>query len=209
MAAAEGKFMLNFEGFQAELSTEEDFLLCLQYQKETLPNFYCRVLQMKAQPSKVSDDQVIAQAIKALRARPLHSHLVCEKLKTIAELYENFAKFSKSEVLHFRKLEQQRKSPKHGEASRPARYSDNSQCSYPKQVNTIDFHGSKPLENWEKNFGPPSQERGERIFDHRTNQYNQGGAPSRGRSRGTFKPPYCMYHVNDTNHRTKDCSIFI
>jgi hypothetical protein len=84
MAAAEGKFVLNFEGFHAELSTEEDFLLCLQYQKETLHNFYCQVLQMKVQALEVSDDQVIAQAIKSLWAGPLHNHLVCEKLKTIA-----------------------------------------------------------------------------------------------------------------------------
>jgi hypothetical protein len=37
--------------------------------------------------------------------------------KTVANLYENFAKFSKSEVLHFWKLEQQRKAPKHDKAS--------------------------------------------------------------------------------------------
>jgi hypothetical protein len=41
-------------------------------------------------------------------------------LKTVAELYENFTKFGKSEVLHFRKLEEQSKAPKHDEASRLA-----------------------------------------------------------------------------------------
>jgi hypothetical protein len=44
-------FLLNFQGFQAELDTEEDFM-----SKETLPNFYQRFLQLKAQASKVSDD---------------------------------------------------------------------------------------------------------------------------------------------------------
>jgi hypothetical protein len=34
------KFLLNFHGFQAELSIEEDFLSYAQYEKETLPNFY-------------------------------------------------------------------------------------------------------------------------------------------------------------------------
>jgi hypothetical protein len=44
----------------------------------------------------VSDDQVIAQAIKALRARPLHNHLVRERPKTMLEPYEQFARFNKS-----------------------------------------------------------------------------------------------------------------
>jgi hypothetical protein len=86
---------------------------------------------------KVYDDQVIPQAIKALRARSLYSHFVREWLKTVAELYEDFTKFSKLEVLHFRKLKQHRKAPKHGEASRPTYYHDN-QHSYPKQVHIID-----------------------------------------------------------------------
>jgi hypothetical protein len=34
------KFMLNFQGFQAELDSEEDFLSCIQREKETLSNFY-------------------------------------------------------------------------------------------------------------------------------------------------------------------------
>jgi hypothetical protein len=34
------RFVLNFQGFQAELSIEEDFLSCAQHEKETLPNFY-------------------------------------------------------------------------------------------------------------------------------------------------------------------------
>jgi hypothetical protein len=85
---------------------EEDLLSCAQYEKEILPNFYQRFLQLKAQALEVSDDQVITQAIKVLHARPLHSHMVREQPKIVAELYENFAKLSKSEVLHFWKLEQ-------------------------------------------------------------------------------------------------------
>jgi hypothetical protein len=34
------KFLINFQGFQAELSTEEDFLLCQQYERETLSDFF-------------------------------------------------------------------------------------------------------------------------------------------------------------------------
>jgi hypothetical protein len=122
--------------------------------------------------------------------------LVREWSKTVTELYENFVKFSKSEILYFRKLEQQRKVRKHDEASRPTRYSENRpHNSYPKDVNNINFDGCGPLENWEKNFEPPPQERKERAFDHRTNHYSQrGGMSSRGRGRGrsSFKPQYCM-----------------
>jgi hypothetical protein len=67
-------------------------MACAQREKETLPNFYRRFLQLKAQALEVSDDQVIAQAIKALRARSLHNHLVRERPKIVLELYEQFAK---------------------------------------------------------------------------------------------------------------------
>jgi hypothetical protein len=84
--------------------------------------------------------------------------LVREQPKIVAKLYEEFTKFSKSEVLHFRKLEQQRKAPKHDEAPRPPGYNDN-QRTYPKQVHNIDSNSCGPSENWEKNFGPPPQEK--------------------------------------------------
>jgi hypothetical protein len=87
-----------------KLDTEEDFLSCAQREKESLPNFYRRFLQLKAQAPEVSDEQVVVQAIKELRAGPLHSHLVRERLKTVSELYDQFVKFSKSEIQHFRKL---------------------------------------------------------------------------------------------------------
>jgi hypothetical protein len=70
-----------------ELDTEEDFLSCTQHEKETLPNFYRRFLQLKTQAPEVPDDQVIVQAINALRAAPLYSHLVRERPKIVSELY--------------------------------------------------------------------------------------------------------------------------
>jgi hypothetical protein len=160
----------------------------------------------------VSDDQVITQAIKALRAGPLHSHLVREGPQTVSELYKQFTKFSKSEVQHFCKLEQWRKVAKLDEAPGP-RYSDK-QCIYPKPVHNIDSDDCGPPENWEKNFGGPSQERNSRTFDQRSPQYNQrGGALNHGQGSNqdpyTMKPPYSMYHGSDTNHRTKDCPIYL
>jgi hypothetical protein len=102
-------------------------------------------LQLKAQAPEVLGDQVIAQAIKALRAGPLHSHIVREWLKTVTELYEQFTKFSKSEIQHFHKLEQQRKISKPDETLRP-HYNEN-QCSYPKLMHNIDYDGCGPPKN--------------------------------------------------------------
>jgi hypothetical protein len=100
------KFLLNLQGFQAELDMEKDFLSCTQREKETLSDFYQRFLQLKAQALEVSDDQVVAQTIKALRMGPLHSHLFRERPKIVLEVYEQFTKLSKFEIQHFRKLEQ-------------------------------------------------------------------------------------------------------
>jgi hypothetical protein len=87
-------------------------------------------------------------AIKALRVRPLHSHLVREWPKIDTKLYKNFAKFSKLEA-HFRKLEQQRKAPKHNEALRTACCNDNrSHNNYPKHVKSIDSNDCGPPINW-------------------------------------------------------------
>jgi hypothetical protein len=93
----------------------------------------------------VSDEQVITQLIKALRAGPLHSRLVRERPKIVPELYDQFTKFSKSEIYHFRKLEQKRKVVKLDEASRP-HYSDN-QRGYPRPVHSITSNGCVPPEN--------------------------------------------------------------
>jgi hypothetical protein len=70
-------------------------------EKKIVPNFYRRFLQLKARAPELPDKQVIDQAIKALGAGPLHSHLVRERPKTVSELYEQFTKFSKSEIQHF------------------------------------------------------------------------------------------------------------
>jgi hypothetical protein len=142
----------------------------------------------------------------------LHSHLVREWPKTVPKLYEQFTKFSKSEIQHFHKLQQQRKVSNPDKAPK-LRYNKN-QRSYPKLVHNIDFNGCRPPENWEKNFETPPQERYLRASDQRFMQGSQrGGAPNQGRGRGRgpyiFKHPYCMYHGSETDHRTKDYPIFL
>jgi hypothetical protein len=109
------------------------------------PQFLPNIFAAEGPSLEVSDDQVIAQAIKALRVGPLHSHLVREWPKIVMELYEQFMKFNKFEIQHFCKLEQQRKISKPDEAPRP-RYTKN-QHSYPKPVHNINFDGCGPPEN--------------------------------------------------------------
>jgi hypothetical protein len=157
------KILLNLQGFQAELDTEEDFLSCVQKKIEPLSDFYQRFLQLKSQAPKVSDEQVIAQGIKALRAGPLHSHLVRERPKIVPELYDQFAKFSKFEIQHSRKLEQQRKVAKPDEASRVC-YGDNHR-NYPKLVHNINSDGDRASESWNKSYRAPPQQTDSETFD--------------------------------------------
>jgi hypothetical protein len=105
LTAVKGEVPAHLPGVPSRVRHRRRFLVLCSARKRTLPNFYRRFLQLKAQALEVSDNQLIAQAIKALRANPLHSHLVRERPKIVLELYEQFAKFSKSEARHFRKLE--------------------------------------------------------------------------------------------------------
>jgi hypothetical protein len=135
------KFLVNFQGFQADTSTEEDF--------------FRRFLRLKVQAPEVSNEQ----AIKAWHADQLHSHLVREYPRTLEELYEEFRKFSRAEVLLFHKLGQQRKSANENENSRLFKYSKSKEGTSSfdtshRQVHSIDSDGCGPPENWEKNFRP-------------------------------------------------------
>jgi hypothetical protein len=140
------KFLVNFHGFHADLSTQEDFFLCQQYERGTLPDFFCRFIRLKAQALEVTHEQAITQAIKALCLGQLHSHIVRERSRTRKELYDNFQKFSRSEVLHFRKLGQQRKTINENEGSWPAKYSKSRESTLSfntthKQAHNIDSDG--------------------------------------------------------------------
>jgi hypothetical protein len=106
LAQLKEKFLVNFQGFHADVSMKEDFFSSQQYERETLPDFFHMFLWLTAQVPEVSDKQAITQAIKPLRIGQLHNHLVRERSRTLEELYDEFLKFSRAEVLYFRKLGQ-------------------------------------------------------------------------------------------------------
>jgi hypothetical protein len=154
LAVAERKVLAQLPRFPSGARLRRRFSIMHPERERNTPQFLPEVFTNESTSPEVSDDQVIAQAIKALCARPLHNHLVRERPKTMPQLYEQFAKFSKSEIQHFRKLEQQRKVSKADKAPRP--HHNESQCSYPRPMHNIDFDGCGPPENWEKNYGTPS-----------------------------------------------------
>jgi hypothetical protein len=83
-------------------------------------------LQLKAQALDVSDYQVITQAIKPSLKRQTSAQSSSQGMSENSPgTLQQFTKFSKLEVSHFHKLEQQRKAPNQSEASKPPRYSDN------------------------------------------------------------------------------------
>jgi hypothetical protein len=152
-----------------------------------------------------------------LHASQLHSNLVRECPTTLEELYDEFRKFSRVEVLHFRKLGQQRKSTNGSESSRPFKYNKvkegTTSFGMPHmQVHIIGTDRCGPPKNWEKNFRPLRLESESRTYDPRRDcSQSRGGYTNRGRGRGRMQdmPLYCMFHERDTDHQTRDCPIFL
>jgi hypothetical protein len=162
-----------------------------------------RFLHLKAQAPEVSNEQVITQVIKALHADQLDNYLFREHPRMLEELYDNFRKFNKSEVLHFCKLEQQRKVPKENEASRSTKYNRGRESTMKfdnatKQIHIINSDGYGPLKN--------------RAFNTRKEYHHlRGSYTGRGRGRGRRQDRslYCMYHERDTDHWTRDYPVFL
>jgi hypothetical protein len=95
----------------------------------------------------------------------LHSHLVTEWPKTVPKLFDQFTKFSKSEIQLFHKLKQQRKVAKPDEASR-ACYGDKHH-SYPKPVHNIGPDSGGASENLNKSDKEPSHHSDSKTLDKR------------------------------------------
>jgi hypothetical protein len=83
--------------------------LCKQLERETLREYYHKFLTLKSQLPLVDDQIAIHYAISGLRAGVLYSHCIRDPPKNLQELYKLFEKYARSEELHQRKVESQRK----------------------------------------------------------------------------------------------------
>jgi hypothetical protein len=103
------KFLLNFQGYRPDTDALAELSLCKQQEKETLWEYYRRFLTLKSQLPSVDDQIAIHYAISGLRASVLYSHCITDPPKNLQELYQLFEKYARSEELHQRKVESQRK----------------------------------------------------------------------------------------------------
>jgi hypothetical protein len=103
------KFLLKFQGYRPETDALAELSLCRQQEKETLREYYKKFLLLKSQLPSVDDHIAIHHAISGLRAGVLYSHCIRDPPKNLQELYQLFEKYARSEELHQRKIESQRK----------------------------------------------------------------------------------------------------
>jgi hypothetical protein len=103
------KFLLNFQGYRPDTDALAELSLCKQLEKETLREYYRKFRTLKSQPPSVDDQIAIHYAISGLRAGVLYSHCIRDPPRNLQELYQLFEKYARSEELHQRKVESQRK----------------------------------------------------------------------------------------------------
>jgi hypothetical protein len=103
------KFLLNFQGYRLDTDALAELSLCKQMEKETLREYYRKFLTLKSQLPSVDDQIAIHYAISGLRAGVLYSHCIMDPPKNLQEWYQLFEKYARSEELHQRKVESQRK----------------------------------------------------------------------------------------------------
>jgi hypothetical protein len=103
------KFLLNFQGYRPDTDALAKLSLYKQLEKETLWEYYRKFLTLKSQLPSVDDQIAIHYAISGLRAGVLYNHCIRDPPKNLQELYQLFEKYARSEELHQRKVESQRK----------------------------------------------------------------------------------------------------
>jgi hypothetical protein len=112
------KFLLNFQGYRLDTDALAELSLCKQLERETLREYYRKFLTLKSQLPSVDDQIVIHYAISGIRAGVLYSHCIRDPPKNLQELYQLFKKYARSEELHQRKVESQRKPKDPSQSSR-------------------------------------------------------------------------------------------
>jgi hypothetical protein len=103
------KFLLNFQGYRPDTDALAELSLYKQLERETLREYYRKFLTLKSQLPSVDDQIAIHYAISGLRAGVLYSHCIRDPPRNLQELYQLFEKYARSEKLHQRKVESQRK----------------------------------------------------------------------------------------------------
>jgi hypothetical protein len=103
------KFLLNFQGYRPDTDALAELSLCKQLERETLREYYRKFLTLKSQLPSVDDQIAIHYTISGLRADVLYSHCIRDPPRNLQELYQLFEKYARSEELHQRKVESQRK----------------------------------------------------------------------------------------------------
>jgi hypothetical protein len=189
------KFLLNFQGYRPDTDALAELSLCKQLEKETLREYYRKFLTLKSQLPLVDDQIAIHYAISGLRASVLYSHCIRDPPKNLQELYQLFEKYARSEELHQRKVESQRKPKDPPQSSRTwtrLSQSDSGRDSRSQQqVHTI--ANQHPAGEAPRRQDYPPQGR-----DNST----------RGRGQGRAQQPrrfYCLFHGEDYAHPTRDC----
>jgi hypothetical protein len=81
-----------------------------------------------------------------------------------------------------------------------------------RQVHSIDTNGCGPPENWGKNFRTLRPEVESKTYDPRGDHSQARGSYANrdhGKGRMQDRPLYSIFHKRDTDHRTRDCPIFL
>jgi hypothetical protein len=188
------KFLVNFQGYRPDTDALPELSLYKQLEKETLREYYRKFLTLKSQLPLVDDQIAIHYTISGLRAGVLYSHCIRDPPKNLQQLYQLFEKYARSEELHQRKVESQRKPKDPLQSSRtwtrPSQSDSSRDNRSQQQVHNI--------ANQHPQRGPSPS---------RLSPQGRGNG-TRGRGRGRAQQPrifYCLFHSEYCAHPTRDC----
>jgi hypothetical protein len=97
------KFLLNLQGYRPDTDALAELSLCRQQEKETLREYYKKILLLKSKLPSADDHIAIHYAISGLHAGVLYSQCIRHPPKNLVEQYQLFKKYARSEELHQRK----------------------------------------------------------------------------------------------------------